>query len=394
MNRIAFIATGYIQKYDGISVYAENFLQELIRSDAVRQNNLSVDIFTGMSVIDLLSQRIGYEEVLFENIHFIAVDDRGFIKKTLDMIYKIRQYGRYDLVLMPNFIPSVCLGSPTLKVIHDFSVNHFPELYPKFYPFYHDMLLRYGKFFDTAIGFSSLTTKKDLDRFHNVNDSNKHLVHLPCGIPFKVKNYPRPDKQANDEKYHSKHLEILVVGRVNRHKGFDRILAFCEYYDRVLDAHSFFESFTLHIVGKQTDETEAMLRGLHLKNIVLNFHGFMDDDGLNKLYQKSQFCFFLSRNEGYGLPLMEAMWFRCIPIISNIPIFTEITGVAYPKFDDENGYTKAISTFIDNICQDDLYRQDIWNQIEIIVSQESDGYKRTVKNLLDFIDTLPRERQS
>ena len=391
MKRIAFVATGYIQKYDGISVYAENFLQELIRSDAVRQDNLSVDIFTGVSVIDLLSQRIGYNEALSDNIHFIAVDDRGFIKKTLDMIYKIRQHGRYDLVLMPNFIPSIFLGSPTLKVIHDFSVNHFPELYPKFYRFYHDMLLWYGKSFDTAIGFSSLTTKKDLDRFHGVNDRNKQLVHLPCGIPFKVKNYLRPDKQSNDEKYHSKHLEILVVGRINRHKGFDRILAFCQYYDQILNEHPFFENFTLHIVGKQTEETESMLRGLHLKHIELNFHGFMDDAGLNELYQKSQFCFFLSRNEGYGLPLMEAMWFRCIPIISNIPIFTEITGKSYPKFDDESGYTKAIATFIDEICQDDLSRQNIWEQIERIVSLESNGYKTTVKNLIDFIDTLPSE---
>ena len=385
MKKIAFVATAYIKNYDGISVYTENLLLEFLKQ--IQDEDISVDIYTGSSVIELLKNRISKENLLNEKISIKSVNDSKFISKILDLNFQLIKNAKYDLIFMSNFMPTVFLASKTLKVIHDFSVNNFSELYSKGYLKYHNMLLSYAKYFDHAIGYISNTTLADLNKFHKINPSNKKLLHLQNGIPFKVKNYERPSDEQSLEKYKKRDLSFLVVGRINKHKGFDRILEFCEYFDKTENINSF-ESVTLNIVGKQTDETTQIFKDLNLQNIKLVFHGFLSDEDLNPLYIKSHFCLFLSRNEGYGIPLVEAMWFKSIPIISNIPIFDEIMTNEYPKFDDKTNYTSSIVEFVNKIFDDITYLKKQKEFIETIVLNEQTGYEKAAKNLVKFIEKL------
>ena len=385
MKKIAFVATAYIKNYDGISVYTENLLLEFLKQ--IQDEDISVDIYTGSSVIELLKNRISKENLLNEKISIKSVNDSKFISKILDLNFQLIKNAKYDLIFMSNFMPTVFLASKTLKVIHDFSVNNFSELYSKGYLKYHNMLLTYAKYFDHAIGYISNTTLADLNKFHKINPSNKKLLHLQNGIPFKVKNYERPSDEQSLEKYKKRDLSFLVVGRINKHKGFDRILEFCEYFDKTENINSF-DSVTLNIVGKQTDETTQIFKDLNLQNIKLVFHGFLSDEDLNPLYIKSHFCLFLSRNEGYGIPLVEAMWFKSIPIISNIPIFDEIMTNEYPKFDDKTNYTSSIVEFVNKIFDDITYLKKQKEFIETIVLNEQTGYEKAAKNLVKFIEKL------
>ena len=384
-KKIAFVATSYIKNYDGISVYTENLLLEFLKQ--IKNEDILVDIYTGSSVLELLINRISSENLLSKNINVKPVNDKKFIVKMLDLNFQLIKNGRYDLILMSNFMPTLLLPSKTLKVIHDFSVNNFSELYSKGYLIYHNMLLRYAKYFDNAIGYISNTTLADLDKFHGINNSNKKLVYLPNGIPFKVRNYDRPTDESSLEKYKQKDLSFLVVGRINKHKGFDRILEFCKYFDKDESIKNF-NSITLNIVGKQTDETKQIFKDLELENIKLVFHGFLNDEQLNPFYMNSHFCIFLSRNEGYGLPLVESMWFKSIPIISNIPIFDELMTDKYPKFDDKSNYTSSIVSFINRIFNDEEYLKDQKEFIETIVLKEQSAYELSARNLLKFIKEL------
>ena len=384
-KKIAFVATSYIKNYDGISVYTENLLLEFLKQ--IKNEDILVDIYTGSSVLELLINRISSENLLSKNINVKPVNDKKFIVKMLDLNFQLIKNGRYDLILMSNFMPTLLLPSKTLKVIHDFSVNNFSELYSKGYLIYHNMLLRYAKYFDHAIGYISNTTLADLDKFHGINNSNKKLVYLPNGIPFKVRNYDRPSDESSLEKYKQKDLSFLVVGRINKHKGFDRILEFCKYFDKD-ESIKDFNSITLNIVGKQTDETKQIFKDLELQNIKLVFHGFLNDEQLNPFYMNSHFCIFLSRNEGYGLPLVESMWFKSIPIISNIPIFDELMTDKYPKFDDKSNYTSSIVSFVTRIFNDEEYLKDQKEFIETIVLKEQSAYELSAKNLLKFIKEL------
>jgi len=387
MKKIAFVATGYILKYDGISVYTENLLLEFLKT-IHKEKDYKIDIYIGESVFILLKERIFKENLYNKNINIIKIKDNRFIYKIFNLNIKLIFNGKYDLIFMSNFMPTLFLPSKTIKVIHDFSVNHFSELYSKTYLKYHNFLLWYAKYFDYAIGYISNTTLNDMETFHKINHKNKRLLHLSNGIPFKVKNFLRPNADIIESKYLNNDLQLLVVGRINKHKGFDRILELCKYLDENFKLINKFKSITLNIVGKQTKETKDIFKNLNLKYINIDFHGFLYDKELNNLYMKSHFSLFLSRNEGYGIPLVEAMWFNTIPIISNISIFDEIMGESYIKFNDNTGYTNAIVNFMIDIFESKEFRKEQQNIIEEVVRKETHGYKVASINLFNFIKNL------
>ncbi len=385
MKRVAFVATGYIKRYDGVSVYTENLLHTLLSHKSIHQKEIEVDIYTGESVSNLLKKRVSIKELDdIDNINFIEVNDKNFYLKTLDLTKKLFKHGKYDLIFMTNLMPIIFSPGKRVKVIHDFSKRRFPKLYTKFGLIYNLFLIHGAKMLDYGIGYISKTTESDLKKYLGVDKGNKKLLFVPNGIPLKVKNFKRPTKNDMITKYQTRDLKMCVVGRINRHKGFDRLLKFCLHFDQNRD----FDSIKLYIVGKQTKETEEIFKDQNFQNIEIIFCGFLDDESLNEIYKKSHFSFFLSRNEGYGLPLLEAMWFRSIPIISKIDIFDEIMGEEFTKFDDISGYEESIESFILSMFYDKDRVLDTIKSMERVIEKELQGYTTSADNLVKFIKNI------
>ncbi len=380
MKKMAFVATGYIVKYDGVSVYMENLLREFL---LLKKDDIFLDIYISNSAKDLFVKRV-FDAQIDKSIQIIGVKDETSLVKIFDLQKKLLFKRDYDLVFIPNPMPIFFNSGKRVKVIHDLTIKQTPKLFSKTMHIYIDFLIYYMKYFDDAIGFISTQTKDDISRFYRISPKNKKMLYLPNGIPFKVRQNKRVELGEVDKKYRQKKIKFIVVGRINRSKGFDRLLKFLKYFDLYLE-DSNFESVLVHVVGKQTDETKSILRGCDFKNIALDFLGYTDDETLNTLYKKSHFCFFLSRNEGYGLPLVESMWFGTIPIVSDIAVFNEILKASYPKFNDQSGYEEAIKEFIEKIYNDQDYLQSILHLIDEAVKKEKDGYKKAAQNLLEYL---------
>ncbi|RUM66462.1 MAG: hypothetical protein DSZ05_04240 [Sulfurospirillum sp.] len=381
MYKLAFVATSYIKEYDGVSVYLENLMYELLRQPLYQKRLLMIDLYLHEAVVDLFSERI-LEGVDAENVHLIALPQQGAAAKFADLQRRILGK-RYDLVFVPNPMPLFFSRGRRLKVIHDLTIKQTPELFSGAKHRYIDFLIGYMKRFDDKVGYISRQTKEDIRHFYGIADAK--LLYLPNGIPFKVRQLPRPEQEDAFAKYAGDALELVVVGRINRSKGFDRVLQLLAYLEALPDGARTFERVILHVAGKQTDETKKILEGQHFTRIALHFYGYVSDEELNNLYEKSHFCLFLSRNEGYGLPLVEAMWLRTVPVISDIPVFGEILGEAYPKFSDRSGYGEAIYSFMRRIFGDETYRRDIFAMIERSVAKESRGYALCAENLLGYL---------
>ncbi len=377
MGRLAFVATGYIVDYDGVSVYIENILRLLLSEKSIVKGDIKVDIFAKEDSIELLKKRVLMENSKY--IRFITVTDNRYLK-FLDLQMKILQQS-YNLVFVPTPMPLFFSRGKRIKVIHDLTIKKTPEYFSKPFHLYIDFLINYMLKKDFGIGYISQQTKDDIERFYTAKNAN--LIYLPNGIPFKVQQNKRPALESIFDKYNSGELRFVVVGRINHAKGFDRILDFLTYFDNHHESERF-KSITVDIAGKQTKETKDLFLNKNFKNIKLNFHGYVDDDTLNQLYKNSHFCFFLSRNEGYGLPLVEALWFGSIPVISDIPVFGEIVGKNYPKFDDKSGYTDAIKEFVVKSYFDKTYQKKLFEDINKIVEKEKNGYKRSVKKIVEL----------
>jgi glycosyltransferase involved in cell wall biosynthesis len=82
--------------------------------------------------------------------------------------------------------------------------------------------------------------------------------------------------------------------------------------------------FTLHLLSRITAERRAQLEALVPPGSKVVFHNGVTDEEYTELLLRTTALVSLSRAEGYGLPLVEAMSLGTPVIASNIPIFREV----------------------------------------------------------------------
>lgn len=136
---------------------------------------------------------------------------------------------------------------------------------------------------------------------------------------------------------------IVYVGRLSYEKGVMRLLRIWEYISKELP------QYTLSIYGEGYAKGEMVeyIRSHELKNI--HFKGFCSD--LDKIYSTADLLCMTSETEGFGMVLIEAMYYG-VPCISfDCPVSPkEIiadAGVTIPCF-DEREYAKQVVTLLKN----------------------------------------------
>lgn len=136
---------------------------------------------------------------------------------------------------------------------------------------------------------------------------------------------------------------IVYVGRLSHEKGVMRLLRIWKLVAKQMPDYS------LHIYGdgNERGEMEEYIRKSHLGRVV--FKGFSSD--LESMYTHADLCLMTSDTEGFGMVLIEAMYYG-VPCISfDCPISPkEIiadAGVTVPCF-DEDAYANSVVELLKN----------------------------------------------
>lgn len=110
----------------------------------------------------------------------------------------------------------------------------------------------------------------------------------------------------------------LTVGNVDRsnllrkgHEAFVRTAALMPEVEFVL-------------AGAARDDASDHLRAMATPNVTLT--GRLSDEALNDLYRKTSVYVQLSRHEGFGLSVAEAMLAGCVPVVTRAGALPEVTG--------------------------------------------------------------------
>ncbi|WP_341953229.1 glycosyltransferase family 1 protein [Salinibacterium sp. TMP30] len=135
---------------------------------------------------------------------------------------------------------------------------------------------------------------------------------------------------------------LLCVGRLNARKNLATTI------EAALASGRATEDSPLVIVGepqgRSADLPAAVAKAVDRG--IVRFLGFIDDDELAWLYENTSLLLFLTRDEGFGLPVLEARHFGAPVVVSDIRVFHEILG-AKARFadpDDVSAIADAIRT--------------------------------------------------
>jgi glycosyltransferase involved in cell wall biosynthesis len=383
--KIAFIATSYIPQRDGVSIYLENLLAEVLHGRGPGVGIDRIDVFIGQYSLPTLSSllqrqldHLGCGEAM-GRVRFCPVSYAHIAWEPWHVPRMVRKNGPHDLIVMPNMRPFLMIGKPTLSILHDLTYKVAARHVSTWRRMYSEVLVSWRLARDDFIGVVSSTTRSALLQ-HYPWAARKRLVQMPNGLPFKLAWIERPSTAVVEQKLTRDRLSFVVVGRINYLKGFDRVIKACEAIDAYLARSDI--SITLHVVGKETSEAKRLFSDKVLKKTNIRRHGYIDDETLNALYRDSAFCFFLSRNEGFGLPLIEALWFCCVPILSDLPIFREVMGEDFPLFDMEGAYGVAIADFIVRLRDDEAFRQGLLEKMERVLGAHRDGYATAARKAI------------
>ena len=200
-------------------------------------------------------------------------------------------------------------------VLHDTLVYDFPKSFTKkfriFYKFLWFLISKTAKHFFTVSEFSK-------------NQISKHLNLKIANISIASNGYEHLENIKSDDKIiYSEY--ILFVGSFTDHKNFNLLVELYnknpEKYPKLIMAGGFNK--------KVFNNTE-----INSKNII--FIQDFTDEVLVNLYKNCLAVVFPSKFEGFGIPLLECIYFNKPIICSDIPVFREI-GNDYPNyFDLEN----------------------------------------------------------
>ncbi|MCO4254118.1 glycosyltransferase family 4 protein [Pseudarthrobacter cellobiosi] len=132
-----------------------------------------------------------------------------------------------------------------------------------------------------------------------------------------ISNAPQPAQEPRDPATGADH-SLVYMGSFMPYKNVETMVA----------GMSELPDFTLHLLSRITAERRAELEIMVPPAATVVFHNGVTDDEYAVLLKRATALVSLSRAEGYGLPLVEAMALGTPVIASDIPIFREVGGDA------------------------------------------------------------------
>lgn len=267
---------------------------------------------------------------------------------------------KIDLLHLPNLLPLLSRHIPTVVTIHDLGEMKINKKYNKLRQYYRQSILPITVRNARRIITVSKSTQSDLQSLLGVKKSkidityegvNTFLFNPPTDIALDWKNC---------EKFVDSPF-IFYAGAMFKHKNLARLIkAFSMIKESANIPHK------LIIAGKISGEYENLLslvEELCLEQEV-KFIGFISDSELVSLYRCATLFTYIPLNEGFGLPVLEAMACGTPVVASNVSSIPEVAGNAAILVDPLN--IKAIASKLLEVITDE----------EILETLTSNGIKQ------------------
>jgi len=218
-----------------------------------------------------------------------------------------------DVIVAHNFAP---LTGRSLVFVHDLLFEDHPEWFSKAERLYFALMPLSLPFADVVVT-STQTEARRMERLHPALAPVRAVgLAVPQNLAQADSRRPQDDLQVGEF--------VLCVGRLNARKNLETVIR------GVALAASVHAGSPLVVVGSAEHSgvgSDLSEEFTDLRDAgVVRFLGRVDDAGLRWLYENARVTVYLSRDEGFGLPPVEARTFGSPVIASDIPVLRETLG--------------------------------------------------------------------
>lgn len=245
---------------------------------------------------------------------------RYFLHK-LVILPGLSYWFKSDLVFSPDFLSPIVSRGKRVSVIHDAffweSPEHYHPLWRKIYLY----LLTKSILGGTHILTVSQYAKNQIAQYLK---SGHPITAIPTGLDIPDRKINAPGASPQRKPY------FLHVGVMEKRKNLGTLIKAFARFTEQAD-----KDYQLVLVGQRApretldafDEIMKQIEELGLEKKVI-FPGYVSQDTLSKYYQNALAYVFPSRNEGFGLPVLEAFAYGLPVIIGPQGALQEVGGPA------------------------------------------------------------------
>jgi glycosyltransferase involved in cell wall biosynthesis len=325
---ILIVALHRPDKPTGVCRHAANLAQCLAETAAVTR----VTLVTG-------TWQQHYFETAFlldsEKIKVLGIEIKNTsVSRNLWFLFglpKLAENLQPDLVHLSFPLPFLRsrFACPVVTTIHDLYPFRFPENFGYRQVLFNRLFLKQCIRNSDALTCVSQTTLGDLDSYFPrgaTQPKPRKVIYNIVNFERVVAEIPKDLKDNPDQPF------ILCVGQHRKNKNLDLLI---KSFDLLRKEDKIALRMKLILVGSLGPETENLLRLIQqrtLQDSVLMLADINDRE-LGWLYQNCQLFVMASSLEGFCIPLVEALYFSCRVVCSDIPIFREIGSLSCNYFD-------------------------------------------------------------
>lgn len=289
---------------------------------------------------------------------------------------------KIDLYLSPDGMMPLNPKVPTLNVIHDLNFEHasgnLKASHQRYMSHYFPLFARNA----TRLATVSSYSKKDIAETYGIPAEKIDVVY--DGAHSNYRPHSDNEKEAIRRRFTDGHPFVIFISTILKRKNLANLLL---AFDKVKEDKGN-EDLKLVVVGSRVwwqDELESAWNGMKHQSDVI-FPGRVEPNDLSALLSAAEMLVYPSYFEGFGIPILEAMYAETAVIASRTTSMPEVGGdaVLYIDPSDIDDIAHAISRLRDKTLRQEfiekgrLQRQKFsW---EITANLLWDSMMKTIKS--------------
>lgn len=312
--KVAIDARVMNNKPTGVENYTDNLLSEYRKN-----NEISFTVFLTKEIADKYKEN-NFNVIIGPSWH-AKIAREWFLNITLNSIVNSGNINIFHSV--ENICPLNKIKAKTVVTVQDIGPFLYPETLGKFHRERMRMYIRHAINNADMIITPTNAVANEIKEIYKIKNNNISVVYHGISEYFysdKVNDYKSIISQLGINRPY-----LLCVGTIQPRKNLENVFkAF-----KIISEKAKNEIMLIHVgsLGWLYKSTLELKNSYKMKDSI-KMLGYVDLRTLKILYENALAFMYLSKYEGFGLPIIEAMACGVPVITSNIPALSEVAGDA------------------------------------------------------------------